>query len=127
MKRLPFHICHLLLAIALLTAAPLLPGCGTAPQRAYQTVATTEITVSAAMTAWGNYVKQFHPPASEELKVKAAYEKYQAAMIVVADAGKAVAEGTGSQARLDIVVQTAAASLKDLVNLIQAFGITIPR
>lgn len=106
--------------------APFMTGCGTAPERiTYQTASVTEITIDNAMTAWGHYVAQFHPPASEERAVKDAFEKYQAAALVVADAGKALAEGTGSQSALDVAIQNASASLGDLINLIQKFGVKI--
>lgn len=128
MKQTRIYFTVLLLCAFALVAAPmlLLPGCGTtAAQRSYHVANTTEFTVSAAMTAWGNYVAQFHPPAKEELRVKNAYDQYHAAMLVVADAGKAFAEGTGSQGNLDLAISTAAASLTDLVNLIQTFGVQI--
>ena len=100
-------------------------GCGTAPKRTYQTVSTAVITVDAAMDAWGHYVSQFHPPLADEQKVKDAFDKYRVAAIVVVDAGKAYASGSGSTKDLNAALAVAAASLGDLVNLIQAFGITI--
>ena len=44
------------------------------------------VPVSAAMTAWGSYVAANHPPASQELAVRAAFEKYQAAELLAIDA-----------------------------------------
>jgi hypothetical protein len=115
------HFATLLLLVALLAA-----GCGTAQRNAYRTAYTTAVSVDAAMSAWGDYVAEFHPPASEEAKVKAAYERYRASMLVVADAGKAWAEGTGSQARLDLAIATAAGSLGDVLDLVRKFGVNIP-
>lgn len=127
MKKIRLYIAYFLAAFALVAAlALLLPGCGTAPQRAYQTASGTQITVTAAMTAWGNYVAQFHPPADQEKTVKDAYDKYHASALLVADAGAALVAGTGSQSALDAAISAAAGSLGDLVNLLQQFGVVLP-
>lgn len=116
-----------LLALSGLLAINLLvPACSTtAETRTYQTAKATAVTVESAMRAWGNYVAAFHPPASEETKVKMAYDRYRAAMLLVADAGKAYSEGVASGDSLNAAVQGVTASINDLVNLIESFGIVI--
>jgi len=111
-------------------------GCASANKVAYKTTAATQVTVDAAMTGWGDYIK--HQDAAgtpvsmnQRAQVKAAYEKYQAAMGVVADAGVSYnqAAGTtnliGAQAILNTAVQMASACLSDLVDLIRSFGVKI--
>jgi len=115
-----------------------LSGCNTTPQQAtYRAAGTTVTTVDAAMTAWGDYVKQFHPAATDELKVKAAFEKYQAAMLVVIDANTlyvtlAGSGSTNSPPALDQSAKVAAAqsqasqAFADLLNLLTQLGALKP-
>lgn len=123
----------------LLGAAAWLTGSGCATS--YKTEKAADITVSAAMTAWGNYVAQYHPPVSQELQVKAAFEKYQAAEILAVDAthslfdltstNSATAGSTNAvssataQAKVTQAVAAEAQALADLIALIQGFGIKI--
>ncbi len=115
-------------AVLALTAAPmlLLPGCGSAPKVAFQTTSVGAITSESALTAWGHYVDQFHPPVSQEAQVKAAFDKYKAASLAVVDAGEALAKGAGSQNSLDLAITAASASFGDLINLLQQFGVVLP-
>lgn len=101
-------------------------GCASAPKRTYQVTSTVAITADAAMTAWGKYVTEFRPPAALEQTVKDAYDKYHAAALLVAAAGKAYAEGSGTTQGLNAAVAVVSASLSELINLVRAFGINIP-
>lgn len=117
-----------LIAIAL----ALIVGCATA----YKTEKAADITISAAMSGWNDYVGQYHPPITEELKVKAAFEKAQAAELLAIDASKGLMDVTSTnsapvsptdqaaaQAKVTRASQAAAAALADLVGLIQNFGV----
>ena len=124
------------LALSLFLAlglAGLMVGCAGTPGRiAYNTVAAPAVTVDVAMTAWGDYVAQFHPPAATELKVKAAYELYQKTELVAIDAAQAYAtlassgstNGLGEAQLYDMLSsQTSRNALNDLVNLLTSLGI----
>jgi hypothetical protein len=105
-------------------------GCSsTSQQTAYRVTATTAVGVDVAMTAWGNYVATAHPGTHAELAVKAAYEKYQASMAAVTDAGaiSAAANGTNAAASsaLDLAQAQSAQDLVDLENLITSFGVKL--
>lgn len=114
--------------------AGVMVGCSGTPARiAYNTVAAPAITVDQAMTAWGDYVAQFHPSVATELKVKAAFETYQKAELVAIDAAQAYAalSSSGStntvmeKLQSDLTSQAAATALADLVNLLQSIGVKL--
>lgn len=109
-------------------------GCGSTPQRAaYVAAGSVQVSVETAMAAWNVYVGAQHPPLATELKVKAAYEKYQQAMVVVCDAGAIYAAAgvtnangqTGAAAALDTARANAAQSLADLLGLMRTIGLKI--
>ena len=109
-------------------------GCTSTPARiAYNTVSTPAVAVDAAMTAWGDYVAQYHPSAVAEMKVKAAFEKYQAAELLAIDAAQAYAtlassgstNSLGAQLQAGLTSQTAANALADLVNLLRNIGVKL--
>jgi len=112
-----------------------LPGCASSPARiAYNVENSAQVTVSAAMGAWGDYVAQNHPPAAQEQKVKDAYEKYQATLTAVIDATTlainlaAANGGTNNPSAwggVDIAQAQATAALTDLVTLVRTFGANI--
>lgn len=120
----------------LLLSALLLSGCSgcksTPQQIAYQAAGTTIVSVDTAMKLWGVYVATNHPPVSQELAVKAAFKKYQAAMAVVCDAGAIYASTAGStnligaaSSALQTAVANANQSIIDLENLITQFGVKL--
>ncbi len=130
---LTFSVPNLLLvaptAVLYLTAT----GCKTANQTAYKATSATYITVDAAMKAWGDFVRANHPPVEKEQKVKAAFDRYQAAALVVTSAGAAHAKVLADQAadpatkatalsNLNAAIAVTSASLADLINLVQVFG-----
>jgi hypothetical protein len=99
-------------------------GCGTPQRTTYNTESGIVLTVDSAMTAWGDYVAKNHPPVETELRVKAAYEKYQTCMAVAVDAARAwSALGTNAPA-LDPSFQSASAdALADLLTLLRQFNV----
>jgi hypothetical protein len=114
--------------------AGLMIGCQATPARiAYTGVAGPAITVDTAMTAWGGYVAQFHPAPEVEQKVKAAFERYQAAELLAIDAAQMYAEmasssatnSAGSRVRAELASQTAANALADLVGLLRNLGVKL--
>jgi hypothetical protein len=119
------------LILALMLPALCFTGCATAPTKAFKAVGATDITVVAAMGAWNDYVAQNHPPVSQELAVKAAFEKCQSAELLALD-GTATAIPltlTNGVTMKSIIVQagspSAASALADLVNLLTQFGVKL--
>jgi len=85
--------------------------------------------VDSAMKLWGAYVAANHPGAAVEIKVKAAFDKYQAEMAVVCDAGAIYsAAGTTNApaaAALNQAMAGAGQSLLDLENLLTTLGVKL--
>jgi hypothetical protein len=121
------------LAIWLLVLLPLLPmaalsGCSTAPANTYKAVSASDVTLSAAMRAWGDYVAQNHPPASDEQIVKSAFEAYQQAELLALDAAAVAANAPDDPQALSNSQGTwnaASLAFGDLVNILEKFGVKI--
>lgn len=86
------------------------------------------------MTMWGAYVGAKHPPVSQEQAVANAYAKYQAAMVVVCDAGKTISQAGANapastldalMAGLKAAVANADQSIADLNALLVQFGVNV--
>lgn len=125
-QKIPISFLFLILASASFT----LTGCGSTPQKiAYQAAGTTVVTVDTAMSGWGAYVAVKHPGTNEEMTVKNAYEKYQASMAVVCDAGAAYSATGGTNATATAAFNQAIANssqnLTDLEKLITTYGVTL--
>ena len=103
-------------------------GCSsTQVSTAYKTETATDTAVTTAMNVWGAYVSANHPPVSEELQVKAAFEKVQAAELLV-NSATIIAQQTVGQTNNSITEITTdsaalAQALVDLTNLLQQFGV----
>lgn len=128
MKRLVSLILASVASVTLLISPLTQSGCAS-NKTVYRTSSTAKVTADAAMRTWGAYVKQFHPPVEQERQVKSAFEKYQAAQLLVLDAAivyrqveAAGGDKTAAQAKLDAAVAGASAALSGLVGLIKSFG-----
>lgn len=126
-----------LFAFAVLAGALALstPGCSTAPTNAYKAEAAAQLTVDAAMTAWGDYVAVNHPGVDQETAVKNAFIRYQAAELFAIDATAALAQQTGQTnspgnalAWINFTSASAHAeqAMVDLFNLLRSFGVKLP-
>ncbi len=71
--------------LGLVALSLMLGGCVTYKQNAGKLLASTALTVDAAMRSWATVVKMGKATDEQQAKVRAAYEKYQMAM-TVADA-----------------------------------------
>lgn len=109
-------------------------GCGTFGKNTYRATATATVTVDAAMSAWGRWVKEHKPPAESEIKVKNAFEKYQRSVTLVASAGSAYLKAkqtpgppglSEAQIKFNAAVAAASSALADLTNLILSFGVKL--
>ena len=125
----PGSVAAVLLAGCLL--AFMISGCQSTPQRiVFNTLDAPAVTVDHAMTAWGDYVRQFHPPVGQEQAVERAFAKYQAAMVLAIDAAQSwitltTANSTNAPPALlksQQAQQAASQALGDLVQLISQFG-----
>jgi hypothetical protein len=113
--------------------AGLATGCKTANTAAYKATGAVVVTVDAAMSAWGDYVRTSHPPVAQEIAVKDAFEKYKAAALTVTSAGAAHAkvlatqgaDPTSAASALNAAIAISSAALGDLIALIQKFGVKI--
>ena len=109
----------------------LLVGCADLPKNAYKATGTVVVTVDTAMTVWGDYVHVQHPPVEQELQVKAAFQKYQAAALVAIDAATAYSLATDSAGQADATLRLNAAlaqsaqTLSELLELLRTFGVKI--
>ena len=137
MKRPSIQLSLLLSWLLLVDVSPVLivgPGCKQPDVAAYKAEQGTRVTAEAALSAWNDYVKQFKPPVSDELKVQAAFDKYKAAQVLLLDAAiayKGAASATNSpgqsqvRAMLDAATLNAASALTDLVSLLRSFNVKI--
>lgn len=127
MKKLKSFGSLVVLSWCILLAPMALVGCKTANQSAFKTVKTVDITADVAMKAWAEYVRLKHPGVEVERRVESAYNKYIATMLVVADAGAALAKADNQDTRtkMDIALAAAAAALGDVTSLVQLFGAKI--
>lgn len=117
----------LLIGALALGFTPVITGCHTTPQRVtYQAAATAGITVETAVRAYNVFAAQGKTTIEQNRQVKAAYEKYQAAYIVVCDAGAIYAGSNGANfAELQRALDAATASQGDIINLIKSFGVKL--
>lgn len=122
----------LLIGALAIGLTPALTGCKSTPPQtiAYQAASTTTITVEAAIRAYDVFAAQGKTTIAQNAQVKAAYEKYQAAAAVVCDAGAIYAATSGTNApaaslALQVAVQNSTASIADVVNLVQSFGVKL--
>lgn len=130
--RLSALICSFWLAAVLLCATAPLTGCSSFSLRQYQAQQAAEVTVTAGMEAWGDYVAKYQPPIEQEQAVKIAYERYQSAQLALIDAAIAVktlqnAGGPTNAAQEDLAraAVATAESTAELLRLIRSFGVKI--
>ena len=81
-----------------------------------------------AMHLWGAYVAAHHPGTNLEAQVKSAFEKYQASVAVLCDAGaiySAAGTNTTASAAFSQATANAGQTLLDLENLLTAAGVKL--
>lgn len=117
-----------LLVGALAWALAFSSGCATATGNAYKAEAATDATVTAAMTAWGDYVAQNHPSAAVEQQVATAFANYQQAELLAIDATAAYAamsstNSAASTANMVAASASVANAMTDLTQLLTNLGV----
>jgi len=92
-------------------------GCATSKRVTVATITT----VHQSMLAWRDYVAAGHATAADEARVKAAYERYQAA-VRVAKTQFALADAhPETPVNFDTVMAAVSASTDEVIALIQSF------
>ncbi len=104
------------LLVSLWLACLMFTGC----QTVGKTLASTAVTVDAAMQGWATYVAMGNATAPQELQVKTAYLKYQASMKIAKDAYLA-AETSGEDSIFDTAALVLENNAQALIALIQIF------
>ena len=108
-----------------ITVLVVLTGCKTAEQTAYRGFGVTRTLVDTAMTAWGDYVRSGKATGADQVKVRALYEKYQAAMRVCRATVITLKTTPADDATWLRVITVLDASANDLVILIGKFVPTL--
>ena len=130
-SRTPPGTLPVLLLVGTLGASLFLSGCASAPTNIYKAVGTTDATVTAAVRAWDIYVMNNPVPISQQIAVKNAFLKVQAAEKLVLD-GDAVYAAYGTTNAPAGVLATLSAdqaaftdALTDLTALLSQFKIKL--
>lgn len=108
-------------------------GCKSSPATTAVRVSdASKVTVEAALGAWDAYIVANHPPLTQQAAVKRAWEKYQAAQLVVLDAALILKEAQTSgantitaQAALNSAIANGGQAIADLLALVRQFGVRI--
>jgi hypothetical protein len=124
----------IIVSLALIAGAGSLTitGCASANKTAYQAATVTQVTVQTALGAWNVYVGSGKATVAQEIKVRAAFNEWQKAMLAVCDAGAVWAAAAQTNAAgatgLQTAYQTALTNLTtieaDFTSLIKSFGVT---
>jgi hypothetical protein len=109
-----------------------LSGCHYTPQKIAFTAATTSaVSVETGVRVYNEFAKAGKTTFAQNRAVKQAYEKYQAALAVCADAGAAyaaTASGDGSHAAAAALQEAAlhlGTTVTDLMNLLKTLGVKL--
>ena len=116
----PSHKLKAALLAALLLVVACLSGCATAESAAYRTLGATAYVVDGAMNGWGDWVRAGRATPAQEASVKAAYERYQAAMRVARAAVTAYKTAPDRPA-LDRALDAVDAARVALIGLLHVF------
>lgn len=118
-------------------------GCQSTPDTvAFKTLTATQITAEQALGFWDVYIQEKAGTGNpvrlaDEMRVKSAYERYQKAMLVMADAGRkwtqartlpAVAGGDNPEtlrALFTLAIKDADQCKADMLALLETFGVRL--
>ena len=106
-------------------------GCTSSAARvSYQTAATTSVTVEVAVRAYNVAAAAGRTTVEQNRQVRMAYERYQACMVVLCDAGAVYAATAGqtnapAAAGLAQAAANVTTSIGDVIALVKAFGVTL--
>lgn len=110
------------LILPLLCILALMPACSTTKGNAAKTLASTALTVDAAMKGWAAYVVMNNVAVDKQQPVRVAYSQYQTAMAAARDAYVTWAT-TDAQDPWLIAQQALTAASSNLTKLIQQLSV----
>ena len=97
-------------------------GCATLEQSAFRSIGSVSVTVDAAMSGWGDWVRDGQATPQQEDMVRVLYGKYQASMRTANSALTAYRISAGqNKAELNIALDVLDGSAADLMQLIRSF------
>jgi hypothetical protein len=106
-------------------SALLLSGCAGTPNKvAFQAAGVTKISVDAGLQIYDGIAAAGKTTPAQNLAVKNAWEKYHAAMLTAADAGRIASTSTNSMTAFSSAVDNLNQSKADLLALLASFGVT---
>lgn len=106
------------LLIGLLGLMILVCGCKSPQVVAYRAVGSTAISVNTALKIYGDFYKQGKSSDEEREKIKAIYEKYQAACRVAEKMQKTITANSDSVTSYQLILLTIEATSKELIDTI---------
>jgi hypothetical protein len=112
-----------LVALPLLLLAFFVASCKTTTpeQVAYRTIGTIVHSVDGAMKGWGDWVRNGHASAAQQVQVQTSYERYQAVMRVARSVMGTVTTRPESQAYIESAVEAAQNAADELLAVISKF------
>lgn len=110
-----------LLACSLISAPIAFTGCGTPSAKTTQVAGSVTITVDAAMKSWGEWVRANKATVEQRVQVRAAYQKYQAAMLIAEKVAVNVLSAPEQQAAYITALNTASQVSIELIALVEQF------
>lgn len=110
------------LALSLVAAPIAFTGCGTPAAKTTQVAGSVTITVDAAMKSWGAWVRAGNASMDQRLAVRAAYQKYQAAMITAEKVAITTITQPEGQMAYITALNVASQSSLELIALVEAFS-----
>lgn len=109
------------LVASLITAPIFFTGCGTPTAKTTQVAGSVTITVDAAMQSWGEWVRANKATVEQRVQVRAAYQKYQAAMAIAEKVAISVLTAPEQQAAYITALNTASQVSVELIALVEQF------
>jgi len=133
MRHSKFKILLATLLLCAFALSPAFTGCKSSPATTAVRVSdSAKVTVEAALGAWDAYIVANHPPLAQQAAVKKAWERYQAAQLLVLDTALILkeAQATGgntitAKATLDSAIANGGQAIADLLALVRQFGAKI--
>lgn len=111
----------LLVAVAVLSLPLVHTGCGTPAAKTTQVAGSVTITVDGIMNAWGEYVRAGKATVDQRVQVRAAYQKYQASILIAEKVAVSVLAAPEQQAGYITALNTASQVSVELIALVEQF------
>ena len=113
-------ICFVIGWICIATLPVVDVGCGSPTAKTTQVAGSVSITVDAAMKSWGAWVRAGRATEEQRLRVRGAYQKYQAAMLTAEKVATTALTQPDGQNMYTTALNVAAQSSLELIALIES-------